>query len=113
MLANEFIRLPYQFMSQVPPWVPRWGPKHKDFVRNAYRRTIVIMGPVQEMPVFDSRVQVDPKVKDHWGIPGGAALRRQAPAHPRNRAIHGRQGRGVAEGSRRRPDLATHSRRPA
>ena len=21
------------------------------------------------MPVFDSRVQVDPKVKDYWGIP--------------------------------------------
>ena len=28
-----------------------------------------IMGPVQEMPVFDARVQVDPKVKDYWGIP--------------------------------------------
>ena len=41
MLANEFIRLPYQFMSLVPPWVPRWGPAHKEFVRNAYRRTIV------------------------------------------------------------------------
>ena len=27
------------------------------------------MGPVQEMPLADARVQVDPKVKDHWGIP--------------------------------------------
>ena len=69
MLANEFIRLPYQFMNQVPPWVPRWGQAHKDFVRNAYKRTIAIMGPVQEMPMFDARVQVDPKVKDYWGIP--------------------------------------------
>ena len=69
MLANEFIRLPYQFMNQVPPWVPRWGQAHKDFVRNAYKRTIVIMGPVQEMPLFESRAQVDPKVKDYWGIP--------------------------------------------
>ena len=69
MLANEFIRLPYQFMNQVPPWVARWGREHKDFVRDAYKRTIVIMGPVQEMPVFDSRVEVDPKVKDYWGIP--------------------------------------------
>jgi len=69
MLANEFIRLPYQFMTQVPPWVPRWGREHKEFVRNAYKRTIVIMGPVQEMPVFDARVQVDASVKDHWGIP--------------------------------------------
>ena len=69
MLANEFIRLPYQFMGLVPPWIARWGPEHKDFVRTAYKRTIVIMGPVQEMPLFDSRVQVDPKVKDRWGIP--------------------------------------------
>ena len=69
MLANEFIRLPYQFMNQVPPWVPRWGQAHKDFVRSAYRRTIVIMGPVQEIPIFSARAQVDPKVKDHWGIP--------------------------------------------
>jgi choline dehydrogenase-like flavoprotein len=69
MLANEFIRLPYQFLSQVPPWVPRWGTEHKKFVRDAYRRTIVVMGPVQEMPLADARVQLDPKVKDHWGIP--------------------------------------------
>jgi choline dehydrogenase-like flavoprotein len=69
MLANEFIRLPYQFLSRVPSSVPAWGPKHKDFVRNAYRRTIMVMGPVQEMPLFDSRVQVDPKIKDRWGIP--------------------------------------------
>jgi choline dehydrogenase-like flavoprotein len=41
-----------------------------------YRRTMIVMGPVQEMPMFDSRVQVDPKVKDYWGIPGGAAFRR-------------------------------------
>jgi choline dehydrogenase-like flavoprotein len=69
MLANEFIRLPYQFMSVVPPWVGRWGLEHKEFVRSAYRRTVVVMGPVQEMPLADARVQVDPKVKDRWGIP--------------------------------------------
>jgi choline dehydrogenase-like flavoprotein len=69
MLANEFIRLPYQFVGQVPPSVPRWGPAHKDFMRKAYKRSIGVKGPVQEMPVFDARVQVDPRVKDHWGIP--------------------------------------------
>jgi choline dehydrogenase-like flavoprotein len=69
MLANEFIRLPIHFLGLVPPRVPRWGREHKEFVRMAYKRTIVIMGPVQEIPVFDARVQVDPKVKDAWGIP--------------------------------------------
>ena len=69
MLANEFIRLPYQFLGQVPPWVPRWGEQHKDFVRTYFKRCVSVMGPVQEMPVADSRVQADPKIKDHWGIP--------------------------------------------
>jgi choline dehydrogenase-like flavoprotein len=53
----------------VPAFVPRWGRAHKEFVRSAYKRTVAVQGPVQEMPVFDARVQVDPKVKDHWGIP--------------------------------------------
>src|SRR5450759_3421713 len=29
MLANEFIRLPYQFVSAAPPGVPPWGLGHK------------------------------------------------------------------------------------
>ncbi len=69
LLANEFIRTPYQFVSVVPKTVSRWGQAHKDFMRKGYKRTIAVRGPVQEMPVFDSRVQVDPEVKDYWGIP--------------------------------------------
>ena len=68
-LCNEFIRLPIHFSSMTPPNLPRWGKAHKDFMRQAYRRTVVVMGPAQEMPVFDSRVQVDPRVNDYWGIP--------------------------------------------
>lgn len=69
MLANEFIRLPIQFLGMLPPGSPRWGKEHKDLVRSLYRRTIAVQGPTQEMPNFESRVQVDPKVKDRWGIP--------------------------------------------
>jgi choline dehydrogenase-like flavoprotein len=69
MLANEFIRLPYQFVSLSADWSPRWGKQSKDFVRHAFKRSVAVIGPVQEMPVFDSRVQVDPKVKDYWGVP--------------------------------------------
>ena len=69
MLANEFIRLPYQFVSRRAPGVPRWGQAHKDYMRQSYRRSIGVMGPVEEMPVFAARVEVDPKVRDHWGIP--------------------------------------------
>lgn len=69
MLANEFIRLPYQFLNMRAPGVPRWGLAHKQYMRQFYRRSMSVMGPVQEMPVFESRIQVDPKVKDYWGIP--------------------------------------------
>jgi choline dehydrogenase-like flavoprotein len=69
MLANEFIRLPYQFVGNVAPGVPRWGREHKEFMRGFYGRSVSVKGPVQEMPMADSRVQVDPKVKDRWGIP--------------------------------------------
>jgi len=69
MLANEFIRLPYQFVAATPSDVPAWGAAHKDFMRRAYRRSIAIQGPTQEVPIAESRVEVDPKVKDYWGIP--------------------------------------------
>ena len=69
MLANEFIRLPIHMVTNAPPGTPRWGKAHKDFMRAAYRRTIMVQGPTQEMPVFDARVQVDPEVRDYWGIP--------------------------------------------
>lgn len=69
MLANEFIRLPIHFTTMLPPDTPKWGKGHKDAMRQMYRRTIAIQGPTQEMPVFDARVQVDPRVRDRWGIP--------------------------------------------
>lgn len=84
MLANEFIRLPYQFVSMIPAGVPRWGKAHKDFMRSAYCRAIAIQGPTQEMPVFDSRVQTDPVVKDFWGIP---VARLSGGKHPHTIAI--------------------------
>jgi choline dehydrogenase-like flavoprotein len=69
VLCNEFIRLPYQFSSMTPPTLPRWGSAHKNFMRLWSRRSISVHAPAQEMPVFDARVQVDPRVKDNWGIP--------------------------------------------
>ncbi|MEO8369598.1 MAG: GMC family oxidoreductase [Candidatus Solibacter sp.] len=69
MLANEFIRLPYQFVGAAPPGTPAWGPAHKEFMRQWYRRSIAIQGPTQEIPIADSRVSLDPKIKDFWGLP--------------------------------------------
>jgi choline dehydrogenase-like flavoprotein len=69
MLANEFIRLPYLFSGIRPPGAASWGKEHKEFQRKYYRRCVRVVGPVQEMPVFDARIEADPGVKDFWGIP--------------------------------------------
>ena len=69
LLCNEFIRLPIQFAEMTPPGLRRWGMPHKEYMRRYYKRSVIVMGPVQELPVFDARVQVDPTTKDYWGIP--------------------------------------------
>lgn len=81
MLANEFIRLPYQFTGWVPPGAPRWGLARKEFMRKWYRRSLGVMGPVQEMPAFEARVEIDPRVKDYWGIP---VVRLSGARHPQD-----------------------------
>jgi choline dehydrogenase-like flavoprotein len=89
MLANEFIRLPIQFLGMLPPGTPRWGRAHKDAMRRYYRHTVAVQGPTQEMPLWESRAQLDPKVKDRWGIP---VLRISGDKHPHTLEI----GRAMA-----------------
>ena len=69
VLCNEFIRLPYGFSMVKPPGAGSWGREHKNFAREFFKRSINVKGPVQEMPVFDMRVEVDPASRDYWGIP--------------------------------------------
>ena len=91
MLANEFIRLPYLFARSVrPPRMPRYGLEFKKYVRDNYKRSAGVKGPVQEMSLWDNRVEVDPKVTDHWGIPVAAITTRR---HPRDAET----GRFIAE----------------
>jgi choline dehydrogenase-like flavoprotein len=93
MLANDFIRLPIQFVGESPPGTPRWGKAHKDFMRRHYRRSILVFGPTQEIPIWDARVQLDPKVKDYWGIP---VLRLSGSRHPHSIEIGNHQATKAA-----------------
>jgi len=72
MLCNEFHQMPYAFSTSRPRGEARWGKAHKDYQRTNYFRVGRLHGPVQELPVFDTRVTVDPDVKDYWGIPVAA-----------------------------------------
>jgi choline dehydrogenase-like flavoprotein len=70
LLANEFIKLPAIFVKwAMPPGQPRWGLAAKKYVRENYGRTIHVQGPIQDIPNPESRLTVDPSVRDRWGIP--------------------------------------------
>jgi choline dehydrogenase-like flavoprotein len=69
MLANEFIRLPIHTIDRLPPGTPRWGLAHKHAMREWHKRSIVVIGPTQQIPTADARVTVDPNVRDKWGLP--------------------------------------------
>lgn len=69
MLANEFIRLPIHTIDRLPPNTPRWGLGHKQAMRDWQKRTIVVIGPTQQIPSADGRVTVDSTVTDKWGMP--------------------------------------------
>jgi choline dehydrogenase-like flavoprotein len=72
MLANEFFQMPHAFSRSHLPGHATWGREHKEYQRTNHFRTGRLQGPIQEMPMFDSRVTVDPEVKDYWGIPVAA-----------------------------------------
>ncbi len=70
MLTDEDIVTPITFWKRdYPPDVPRWGLAAKRFMRDNFRRINDIKGPVQEIPNPDARVQVNPAVRDRYGIP--------------------------------------------
>jgi choline dehydrogenase-like flavoprotein len=80
MLSDDFILLPIIFWKQFRPSdVRRWGSAAKEFMRRNYKRITAIRGPVQEIPSPDGRVQLDPAVRDRFGIP---VLRLSGTTHP-------------------------------
>jgi choline dehydrogenase-like flavoprotein len=68
-LTNSFFIRPYSFADTRPPGSKMWGKEHKDFQRINYKKVIKVHGPIQDIPRFDQRVEIDENVKDYWGIP--------------------------------------------
>ena len=58
----------------------------KSFQRTMFRRTAQVVGPIQELPMFESRVALDPEVKDFWGDSGSLPVGRTTPRSTTNTA---------------------------
>jgi len=68
-LGNSFFIRPVSFADTRPPGAKRWGREHKEFQRLNYKKLLKVHGPYQDIPRFDQRVDIDPAVRDFWGIP--------------------------------------------
>src|SRR5207237_5344806 len=53
----------------VPASVHRYGAAAKAWMRENYRRTLQVTGPVQEIPTAHMHVSLDPYVRDRYGLP--------------------------------------------
>ncbi len=70
MIANDYPIIPIQFWATHRNRAPApWGIDSKRWMRDAYHRTLTVMGPTQEIPNPNARVQLDPNVRDRYGLP--------------------------------------------
>ena len=71
MLANDFVPMPLSVYTLGVRLgvIPGWGAASKTAMRDLYSRMTLVMGPVQEVPNPESRVTLDPVVRDHFGMP--------------------------------------------
>ena len=52
-----------------PPGVPRWGAAYRDFYAQYYTRHTALTGQTENLPYSDQMIDLDPHVRDAWGLP--------------------------------------------
>ena len=52
-----------------PPGVPRWGAAYRDFLSKYFARYAAIIAQTDNLPYADQTIDLDPNVRDQWGLP--------------------------------------------
>jgi gluconate 2-dehydrogenase alpha chain len=52
-----------------PPGVPRWGAAYRDFFAKSFTRYVGITAQTENLPYADQTIDLDPNVRDAWGLP--------------------------------------------
>lgn len=68
-IYNYYCTLPIGFARNRPPGEALWGEAHKEFQRKWFKRFVHLGSNCQAMPQERNRVDIDPQVRDAWGIP--------------------------------------------
>ena len=52
-----------------PPGVPRWGAAYRDFLAKYFARHAALNAQTENLPYADQMIDLDPNVRDAWGLP--------------------------------------------
>src|ERR1700731_2301595 len=52
-----------------PPGTPRWGAAYRDFLAKSFTRYVGITAQTENLPYADQAIDLDPNVRDAWGLP--------------------------------------------
>jgi len=75
---------PMNAALQTPPGMPRWGSAWKKNLKRMLSNTTLAIGHTTQLPVYANRFDLDPVLKDAWGVP---ALRLTFQDHPNDVAM--------------------------
>jgi choline dehydrogenase-like flavoprotein len=94
-------RGPWQPMSfasgGLPDGSPRWGLEYKKLIAEYFTRTMTASGHTTSIPLWTNRVDLDPELKDDWGLP---AIRTTFSNHPdefKTRRFFQQKGKEILE----------------
>jgi len=70
VIANDFVLTPIGTWNMLTALdvIPTWGAASKRGMRDLVSHLTLVIGPIQEMPNPESRVTVDPAVRDKFGV---------------------------------------------
>jgi gluconate 2-dehydrogenase alpha chain len=52
-----------------PPGTPRWGARYRDFLAESFSRHATITAQTEDLPYGHQTIDLDPNVRDAWGLP--------------------------------------------
>jgi gluconate 2-dehydrogenase alpha chain len=52
-----------------PPGTPRWGAAYRDYLAKSFTRQVAMVAQTENLPYIDQMIDLDPDVKDAWGLP--------------------------------------------
>jgi choline dehydrogenase-like flavoprotein len=73
---------PIQYGLQGPHGAPKWGREYRQALREQANRKFTIASFITQLPLETNTVDLDPDVKDAWGLP---AMRLTITSHPDDR----------------------------